>query len=547
MKTDIEIAESVKLKPIAEIAEKLGLSKGYELYGSEKAKITEKPRKQKGKLILVTAMNPTPLGEGKTTVSIGLCDALGRIGKNASLALREPSLGPVFGLKGGATGGGYSQIAPMADINLHFTGDLHAITSANNLLSALIDNELYQNDCKIADAKNITWKRCMDMNDRALRSIVVGAGGKTNGVMREDGFDITAASEIMAVLCLAKDENDLRRRLERIEIGYDREGKALTAKDLSANGAMAILLKDAIKPNLVQTLGGMPAIVHGGPFANIAHGCNSVIATRTALGLSDYVVTEAGFGADLGAEKFYDIKCRTAGFNPSAAVLVVTVKSLKYNGGMKENFTKQDLGALNAGLCNMQKHIENLQNVFGQKVVVAINQYATDTDAEIEAVKKACPKGVEAIVCEGFAKGGEGVEELAYKVCELCAQPEKKLQFAYQDNESVKDKIFKVASRVYGASDVEYTKEALDNLEKMGSLAEGMAVCIAKTQYSLSDDPKRLGRPENFTLHVRSLKKRAGAGFIVVQAGDVMLMPGLSKSPAAVHMDIKENKITGLF
>lgn len=530
MKTDIEIAYEAQPLPIEEIAAKLGIEDIFR-YGDLVAKV-EPADKPKAKIILVTAINPTPAGEGKSTVSIGLADGLNKIGKKTALALREPSLGPVFGMKGGATGGGMAQILPMDDINLHFTGDLHAITAANNLLCAMIDNSLYfGNPLKIA---KVTFNRCMDCNDRALRNIVVNAGSGA----RDDGFNITAASEVMATLCLAANFEDLKERLGRIIIGYDYDGKPVTARDLEANEAMAVLLKDAAKPNLVQTLEGTPAFVHGGPFANIAHGCNSVIATKTAASYADYVVTEAGFGADLGAEKFYDIKCRTSGIVPSATVLVATIRALKYGGN----------GDLASGMGNLLKHIENIKNVFGQRVVVAINKFTDDTAEEIAQVKAACAAcGAEAVLCECWAKGGAGATDLAAAVVEA-AKGAAKLNFTYDDGDTVVEKVEKVATKIYGAKSVVWTAKAKKNLEKMLPLGvDKLPVCVAKTQYSLSDDPKKLGRPEGFTVTVRDVQYRAGAGFVVAVAGDILLMPGLPKKPNAVGMKIKDGKISGLF
>ncbi len=529
MKTDIEIAYEAQPRPIEEIAAKLGITELYR-YGDYVAKVKPK-NSPKAKLILVTAINPTPAGEGKSTVSIGLADGLNRTGRKTALALREPSLGPVFGMKGGATGGGMAQIIPMDDINLHFTGDLHAITAANNLLCAMIDNSLYfGNPLKIA---KVTFNRCMDCNDRALRSVIVGVGGNA----RDESFNITAASEVMATLCLASDFEDLKVRLARIIIGYDVEGNTVTAGDLGAANAMAVLLKDAAKPNLVQTLEGTPAFVHGGPFANIAHGCNTVIATKTALSYADYVVTEAGFGADLGAEKFFDIKCRLNGLTPSCTVIVATVRALKYGGE----------GDLAAGMGNLLKHIDNIKNVFGQNVVVAINRFTDDTEAEIAAVKDACKKvGATAVLCECWGKGGAGATELADAVAEA-AKGKAKLDFCYDLGESVYDKVEHIAKRVYGAKNVIWSAKAKKSLEKMGNKADGLPVCIAKTQYSLSDDPKKIGCPKDFDITIRDLQMRAGAGFVVAVAGDMLLMPGLPKKPNAVGMTITDGKIGGLF
>ena len=544
MKSDIEIAREVTLRPITEIAAKLGLTEEeIELYGKYKAKVTKKAGDKKGKLILVTAINPTPLGEGKTTVSIGLADAFTIMGKKCCLALREPSLGPVFGIKGGATGGGYSQVLPMEDINLHFTGDLHAITAANNLLAALVDNHIkFGNELGIA---TISFRRAMDMNERSLRKIVLCAKGGADGEPHEGGFDITAASEVMTTLCLSENVTDLKKRLARIIVGYTVSGKAVTAGDLGAEEAMAILLKDAIKPNLVQTIGGTPAFIHGGPFANIAHGCNSVIATKTALSLSDITVTEAGFGADLGAEKFLDIKCRVAGLKPSAVVLVATVRALKYNGGVdKSELTGEDLAALEKGIVNLGAHIDNLTGVFNVPLVVSINKFASDTDAEIAFVKKYCAeRGVKAVVNECFMKGGEGALDLAGEVLAAAEKPYD-LAHAYELTDPLKVKIEKVAKRIYGAaevtfSDVAAAKLALAEEQGFGSFP----VCIAKTQYSLSPDQKALGRPTGFTFPVTDVTVRGGAGFVVVECGSVMLMPGLPKVPNAYKMTINEDGV----
>lgn len=545
MLSDIEIARKAKPKPVTEIAGALGIKEENLIpYGKYMAK-TDAMGKKKGKLILVTAINPTAAGEGKTTVSIGLADAMKRAGKNVCLALREPSLGPVFGVKGGAAGGGYAQITPMENINLHFTGDMHAITSANNLLASMIDNHIYfGNALRI---KKVTWRRCLDLNDRALRNIVDGIGW---GSTREDGFDITAASEIMAILCLASDLKDLKKRLGDIVIGEDFDGRLVTAREIKAEEAMTILLADAIKPNLVQTLEGTPAFVHGGPFANIAHGCNSIRATRTALSYADYVVTEAGFGADLGAEKFLDIKCRTAGLEPCAAVIVATVRALKCAGGKKkEELSVRDDKALEKGLPNLVKHIENMKNVYGLNVVVAVNRFFSDTEEEIEIVKKACEKlGVKAVCCECFARGGEGGEELAKAVVEIADKEHKKLKFAYELEDGIREKITAVATKIYGASGVKFLPAAEKRIAEYEKLAAGLPVCIAKTQYSLSDNPALVGRPENFTVTVRDLYFRAGAGFIVALAGDIFLMPGLPKQPNAEKMTIDEKGvINGLF
>ncbi len=531
MKTDIEIAYEAKPQPIEKVAAKLGIKDLYR-YGDYVAKV--KPvSKPKAKIILVTAINPTPAGEGKSTVSIGLADGLNRIGKKTALALREPSLGPVFGMKGGATGGGMAQIIPMDDINLHFTGDLHAITAANNLLCAMVDNSIYfGNPLKIA---KVTFNRCMDCNDRALRSVVVGLNG--NGPAREDGFNITAASEVMATLCLAADFDDLKKRLARIIIGYDYDGVPVTAGDIGAANAMAVLLKDAAKPNLVQTIEGTPAFVHGGPFANIAHGCNSIIATKTAASYADYVVTEAGFGADLGAEKFFDIKCRIAGLTPCCTVIVATVRALKYGG----------YGDLKAGLGNLVKHIRNIKEVFGQNAVVAINKFTDDTQEEIAAVREAAKAaGAEAVLCECWGKGGVGAVELAEEVVKASAGAPK-LNFSYDLGDSVMQKAEKIATKVYGANKVVWTAKAKKNLEKMGASADSLPLCIAKTQYSLSDDPKKIGAPTDFDITVRDVQLRAGAGFVVAIAGDMLLMPGLPRVPNAVGMTIEGGKIGGLF
>ncbi len=554
MKTDIEIAQSTKLLPIREVAQKAGIQEELlEYYGKYKAKLeldSLKSAPRKGKLILVTAINPTPAGEGKTTTSVGLADALCRLGKSTMLCLREPSLGPVFGVKGGAAGGGYAQVVPMEDINLHFTGDFHAIGAANNLLAAMLDNHIQQGNALDIDVKNITWKRCVDMNDRQLRNIVCGLGGRMQGVPREEGFDITVASEIMAILCLASDLMDLKRRIARIVVGYNRKGEPVTAHDLQAEGAMTVLLKDAIKPNLVQTLEHNPAIVHGGPFANIAHGCNSVSATDAALKLCDYVVTEAGFGADLGAEKFLDIKCRYAGLEPSAVVIVATVKALKYNGGVpKTDLSQENLEALEKGLPNLLKHVENITQVYGLPAVVAINRFSQDTDAELTLIRERCAQyGVNVALSQVWAKGGEGGEELAEEVLRLCDQPHS-FRFAYDLEQTIPEKIETIVKGIYGGGAVAYSKAAQDAIQKLTELGYGnLPVCMAKTQYSLSDDPAKLGRPEGFTVSVAKVKISAGAGFIVVQTGDIMTMPGLPKAPAAERIDIDENGvITGLF
>ena len=554
MKTDIEIAQGANMLPIGQVAAQAGIDgELLEHYGRVKAKIDTTPlrgRPRKGKLILVTAINPTPAGEGKTTTSVGLADALKRLDKNVLLCLREPSLGPVFGVKGGAAGGGYAQVVPMEDINLHFTGDFHAIGAANNLLAAMLDNHIQQGNALGIDTKKITWRRCVDMNDRQLRNIVDGLGGRMQGVPREDGFDITVASEIMAVLCLASGLKDLKERLSRIIVGYTYDDRPVTAADLKAQGAMAALLKDAIKPNLVQTLENTPALVHGGPFANIAHGCNSVSATDTALKLADYVVTEAGFGADLGAEKFLDIKCRAAGMEPSAVVIVATVKALKYNGGVpKGELGAENLEALEKGLPNLLKHVENITQVYGLPCVVAVNRFVNDTDAELALIRDRCGAlGVNVALSEVWAKGGAGGVELAREVLRLCGQTHE-FRFAYGLELPLRDKIETIVERIYGGAGVSYSAAAsreLDRLEAMGF--GGLPVCMAKTQYSLSDDPGKLGRPEGFTVTVSKVRVSAGAGFVVVQTGDIMTMPGLPKVPAAENIDVDENgKITGLF
>ena len=554
MKTDIEIAQGANMLPIGQVATQAGIDgELLEHYGRVKAKIDTTPLRscpRKGKLILVTAINPTPAGEGKTTTSVGLADALSRLDKNVLLCLREPSLGPVFGVKGGAAGGGHAQVVPMEDINLHFTGDFHAIGAANNLLAALLDNHIQQGNALGIDVKKITWRRCVDMNDRQLRNIVDGLGGRMQGVPREDGFDITVASEIMAVLCLASDLKDLKERLSRIIVGYTYDDRPVTAADLKAQGAMAALLKDAIKPNLVQTLENTPALVHGGPFANIAHGCNSVSATDTALKLADYVVTEAGFGADLGAEKFLDIKCRAAGMDPSAVVIVATVKALKYNGGVpKGELGAENLEALEKGLPNLLKHVENITHVYGLPCVVAVNRFVNDTDAELALIRDRCRAlGVNVALSEVWGRGGEGGVELAQEVLRLCGQPHQ-FRFAYELGLPLRDKIEAIVRRVYGGAGVSYSSAAsreLDRLEAMGF--GGLPVCMAKTQYSLSDDPGKLGRPEGFTVTVSKVRVSAGAGFVVVQTGDIMTMPGLPKVPAAEKIDVDENGvISGLF
>ena len=555
MLSDIEIAQQSNPEPIVRIAEKLDIPEEYlEYYGRYKAKLPEELIKSvsdrpDGKLILVTAINPTPAGEGKTTTSVGLGDALTKIGKKTIIALREPSLGPVFGVKGGAAGGGYAQVIPMEDINLHFTGDMHAITSANNLLCAMLDNHIQQGNALKIDVKRILIKRCLDMNDRELRNIVAGLGGRVNGVPREDGFIITVASEVMAILCLAADIDDLKARLGRILVAYSTEGTPIYASDLKADGAMAALLKDAIKPNLVQTLEGTPALMHGGPFANIAHGCNSVRATKLGLKLADYCVTEAGFGSDLGAEKFFDIKCRKAGLKPSAVVLVATVRALKYNGGVpKAELGTENLDALSKGIVNLGVHINNMHK-YGVPVVVAINRFGADTDAELEYIENYCKAlGADFALSEVFAKGGEGGKELAEKVAAAAEKPSE-FKVLYDADLSVKDKIAVIAKEIYGADGVTYTtaaEKAIAEIEKLD--VKGLPVCVAKTQYSLSDDPSRLGKPEGFNITVRDARLSNGAGFVVVYTGDIMTMPGLPKSPAAERIDVDTNgKITGLF
>ena len=556
MRSDVDIAQAATIRPIGEIAAKLGLSPDrLEQYGKYKAKINPQdafrlPEKQ-GRLVLVTAINPTPAGEGKTTVTIGLTDALNRIGKQAVVAMREPSLGPVFGIKGGAAGGGYAQVLPMEDINLHFTGDFHAIGAANNLLAALLDNHIYQGNALGIDPKRVLWRRVVDMNDRQLRNIIGGLGKPTDGVIRPDGFDITVASEVMAVFCLAKDLADLKTRLGNMLVAYTFDNQPVFAKDLNAQGAMAALLRDAVKPNLVQTIEGSPAFVHGGPFANIAHGCNSVLATRLAQHLGDYAVTEAGFGADLGAEKFCDIKSRLAGLKPDCAVVVATVRALKYNGGVdKADLGAENVAAVERGLPNLLKHIANLKNVFGLPVVVAINRFVSDSDAELAAVQAACRNaGAEVSLAEVWAKGGEGGEDLARKVVAAIDGGASRFAFAYDENDSIRDKIDAVATKIYGAAGVEYSAEAaaeIANLERLG--LDKLPVCMAKTQYSLSDNAKLLGCPSGFTIHVRGITVSAGAGFIVVLCGNMMRMPGLPKSPAANRIDVDENGvISGLF
>lgn len=552
--TDIEIANSVKMEEIGKIAKKLDIDESdLELYGRYKAKVNldSNSLKKKGKLVLVTAINPTPAGEGKTTISIGLADALSRRGVKTALALREPSLGPVFGVKGGAAGGGWAQVVPMEDINLHFTGDLHAITAANNLIAALLDNSIMQGNPLNIDPRTITWKRCMDMNDRQLRAIISGLGGKSNGTPREDGFQITAASEIMATCCLASSMADLKERLARLILARTYDGKLVKLSDIKGVGAVAILLKDAIKPNLVQTLEKTPAFVHLGPFANIAHGCNSVIATKTALSLADVVVTEAGFGADLGAEKFIDIKCRLSGLSPDAIVLVASVRALKYHGGVKKDeLGEENVEALIKGLKNLEKHIENIQGVWKRPVTVAINHFTLDTQAETAAIKDFCnAKGINVSFADVWAKGGEGGLELADSVISLLKNDSEPVSFTYSDDITLKAKLESVAKKIYGASSVEFAPGVITKLKKAEEEGYGSyPVCIAKTQYSLSDDQKKLGRPEGFTLHIRDVRVSAGAGFLVAYAGDIMTMPGLSKVPAANGMDISDSgTITGLF
>ena len=553
MKSDIQIAQEATLQPIAQVAQKLGLTEDeISLYGKYKAKIDHKLAKREakqGKLILVTAISPTPAGEGKTTISTGLADGLNALGKKTMLCLREPSLGPVFGIKGGAAGGGYAQVVPMEDINLHFTGDLHAIGAANNLLAAMVDNSVYQGNPHNIDPRRIVWKRCVDMNDRQLRFVTDGLGGKVNGVPREDGFDITVASEVMAIFCLATDLKDLKERLSRIVVAYSYDGQPVTAGQIGAAGAMTALLKDAFDPNLVQTLENNPAIIHGGPFANIAHGCNSVMATRLSLSLADYVVTEAGFGADLGAEKFLDIKCRKAGLSPNAVVIVATVRALKHHGGCpKDQLSVENLDYLTAGADNLRRHVENMRN-FGLPVCVAINAFPTDTAAEHDCVKKICAElGVPCALAEVFAKGGEGGTELAQTVLDIM-QDDTAINFTYPDEMPLKEKVLAVAQKIYRAKDVTWSAPALKTLAEIEAMGYGeLPVCIAKTQYSFSDDAKLLAAPSDFTMTVRDVRLSAGAGFVVVIMGSIMTMPGLPKKPAAENIDVDENgKITGLF
>lgn len=556
MLTDIEIAQNAKMKKISEIAKELGISEDYlEPYGHYKAKVSEElftklKDKPDGKLILVTAINPTPAGEGKTTISVGLAESMAKSGRNAILALREPSLGPVFGIKGGAAGGGYAQVVPMEDINLHFTGDMHAITAANNLLCAMIDNSMHQGNSLNIDQRRILFKRCLDMNDRALRDVIVGLGSKVNGIPRQDGFQITVASEIMAILCLASDLADLKSRLERILVAYTYDNKPVYAKDIGACGAMTALLKDALKPNLVQTLENTPAIMHGGPFANIAHGCNSVRATKLGLKLADYCITEAGFGSDLGAEKFFDIKCRFAGLKPSCVVLVATIRALKYNGGVpKTELTEENVEALKKGIVNLKTHVENMHK-FGVPVVVAINRFHTDTDAEIKVIEETCKElGVEVSLAEIFAKGGEGGIDLADKVCKTIDTKESNFSPIYDEKLPIKEKLDIIAKEIYRADGVEYTVQAEKAIKEITDLGfDNIPICVAKTQYSLSDDPTKLGKPEGFKITVSDVRLSAGAGFVVVYTGSIMTMPGLPKKPAAFNIDCdNEGNITGLF
>lgn len=555
MKSDLEIAHEVTLKPIALVAKNYGISEeNLELYGKYKAKLSQsfcsaQEGKQKGKLILVTATNPTPLGEGKTTVSIGLNDALNRLGKKSIVALREPSLGPCFGVKGGAAGGGYSQVAPMEDINLHFTGDFHAITSANNLLAAVLDNHIHQGNALEINPKKILWKRCLDMNDRVLRNVIVGLGNQADGAMREDHFQITVASEIMAILCLAKDMKDLQERLDKIVVAYNKKGERVYAKDLECTGAMAVLLKDAMQPNLVQSLEGNLAIIHGGPFANIAHGCNSIRATKMGLALADFLVTEAGFGADLGAEKFFDIKCAAAGLTPSCAVIVTTLRTLKYYGGLpREEISKENREALEKGLENLEKHIENVKK-FGVPAVVAVNRFATDTEGELSFLKDFCAqRGVRCAIMEAYGKGSEGGEELAKAVLETVEAGEVNFHTLQTPEQKISQKIELLAKEIYGADGVEYSNKAKEEIKKLEeSCYSNLPICMAKTPYSLSDKPNLLGRPKNFRIEIRELSLSAGAGFVVCLAGDVMTMPGLPKEPAAKKIGFENEKIVGIF
>ena len=555
MKSDLEIAHEVTLKPIALVAKNYGISEeDLELYGKYKAKLSQNfcathEGKQKGKLVLVTATNPTPLGEGKTTVSIGLNDALNRLGKKSIVALREPSLGPCFGVKGGAAGGGYAQVAPMEDINLHFTGDFHAITSANNLLAAVMDNHIHQGNALEINPKKILWKRCLDMNDRVLRNVIVGLGNQADGAMREDHFQITVASEIMAILCLAKDMKDLQERLDKIVVAYNKKGERVYAKDLECTGAMAVLLKDAMQPNLVQSLEGNLAIIHGGPFANIAHGCNSIRATKMGLALADFLVTEAGFGADLGAEKFFDIKCAAAGLTPSCAVIVTTLRTLKYYGGLpREEISKENREALEKGLENLEKHIENVKK-FGVPAVVAVNRFATDTEGELSFLKDFCAqRGVRCAIMEAYGKGSEGGEELAKAVLETVEAGEVNFHTLQTPEQKISQKIELLAKEIYGADGVEYSNKAREELKKLEeSCYSNLPICMAKTPYSLSDKPNLLGRPKNFRIEIRELSLSAGAGFVVCLAGDVMTMPGLPKEPAAKKIGFENEKIVGIF
>ena len=557
MLSDIEIAQKAPIRPIAEIAKNAGVDEKYlEFYGKYKAKLdlallSDKKDEKDAKLILVTAITPTPAGEGKTTTTIGLADGLRRIGKKAAVALREPSLGPVFGIKGGAAGGGYAQVIPMEDINLHFTGDFHAIGAANNLLAAMLDNHIQQGNSLNIDPRKITWKRCVDMNDRQLRSIVDGLGGKVNGTPREDGFDITVASEVMAVLCLASSISDLKERLSRIIVGYTYDDKPVTCGDLKAQGAMTALLKDALKPNLVQTLEGTPAFVHGGPFANIAHGCNSVLATKTAMKMSDYAVTEAGFGADLGAEKFLDIKCRMADLHPSAVVIVATVRALKMHGGRKKTeLAAEDLGALERGIPNLLRHVKNIREVFGLPCVVAVNRFPTDTEKELSFIIEKCKKlSVNTVLSEVWAKGGEGGIDLAKEVVRLCEEEKPNFTYAYDLEGTIKERIETLVKKVYGGDGVSFLPAAEKQIAQLSDLGfSHLPICMAKTQYSFSDDPTKLGAPDGFTVTVKSVRVSAGAGFLVVLTGDIMTMPGLPKVPAAEKIDVDENgNIVGLF